>query len=321
MKLIDKPGIYDLTMEQYHGQPCVGPSVSSTGLRTIHTQSPAHYWVDSSLNPDRDEEEDDSTAALDLGRAAHHLFLGEADFGKFFTMRPETIEGAAWQGNRTACKKWLSDRANEGITVLKGEQIKHIKGMSKALNAHPLVQNGILNGQIEKSLIWKDEETGIWLKARPDAIPNDSGDFSDLKTTVETGIKLDRSVSKFRYDMQAALVKMGAKAALGIDMTEFSFVFVEKTPPYCVDVLVLKPEDIALAELDIRVALRTLAYCIKTDDWFGPSGTQRDARYVHIGEFTKKDAQARREFLEAEIRPAQMAATQIAAPASMQAAE
>jgi hypothetical protein len=73
--------------------------------------------------------------------------------------------------------------------------------------------------------------------------------------------------------MQAALVKWGCKEVLGRDMTEFSFVFVEKEPPHCVDVLVLDPEDIEAAEHDLRMALRTLAYCLKTGDWFGPSGS------------------------------------------------
>src|SRR6185312_6098545 len=110
-------------------------------------------------------------------------------------------------------------------------------------------------------------------------------------------------VINYRYDMQAALTKWGAKEVLGIDMADFSFVFVEKDPPYCVDVLVLDKEDIQSAENDLRTALRTLKFCLETGDWFGPSGTQRDARYVSIGEWARNNAVARREFLAREIRP------------------
>jgi hypothetical protein len=183
--------------------------------------------------------------------------------------------------------------------------------MARSLAANPLVQNGILNGQIEKSLIWKDDETGIWLKARPDAIPNDSGDFADLKTSCDIGYKLDNAVDNYRYDMQAALVKMGAKACLGIDLTEFSFVFVENDAPYTVSTLVLKSADLVDAEADIRTALRVLAYCIKTDDWFGPSGTQQDARYVNISPLSKARHKMRREFLEREIQPAAIEPAQL----------
>lgn len=304
---ISKKGVYSLSMADYHGQPCIGPSVSSSGLRTIFSESPAHFWVKSSLNPNAIEQKD--SEAFVFGRAAHHLLLGEDDFSTLFVVRPEEIEGAAWQGNRTVCKKWIADQQKAGRTVLTPAQIEAIRGMARSLAAHPLIDAGILNGDIEKSLIWQDKETGIWLKARPDAIPNDSGDFADLKTTSETGFKLDRSVSAYRYDMQAALTKWACKEVLGIDMEEFSFVFVEKEPPHCVDVLVLDKEDIQAAEHDLRAALRTLAYCLKNNDWFGPSGTQRDARYVSLGEFARNSALARREFLEREIKPAEVQPT------------
>jgi len=319
MKLIDKNGLYDITMDTYHGQCTVGRSTSSTDLRRLFLESPAHCYAKSSINPDRKPQK--NTEAFTLGRAAHHLLLGEAGYQDQFKMRPETLEGVAWQGNRTVCKKWLADQLNAGITVVTEDQVAAIRGMAASLATHPLVQAGIMNGQIEKSLIWKDEETGIWLKARPDAIPNDSGDFADLKTTSEIGYKLDNSVWKYRYDMQAALVKMGAKACLGIEMQEFSFIFVESTEPHSVDVLTLKASDIEAAEADIRTALRTMAYCIKTGDWFQPSGSQRDARYVNIGSTARDFAKKRREFLEQEIQPSAMATAQIAAPTAMQAAE
>lgn len=307
-KLIAKKGIYDMSMDDYHGQCCVGPSVSSTDLRTLFTLSPAHMFEQSSLNTEHEEDEDEAKekAHFSLGRAAHHLILGEEAFSTLFVIRPETLDGAPWQGNRTVCRKWLADQANQGRTVLKGEQIKQIRGMAKALSKHPLVQHGILNGQIEKSLIWKDEETGIWLKSRPDAIPTDCASGADLKTTTETGFKLDRAIAKYRYDMQAALVKMGFKACLNIDMDEFSFIFVETKPPHSVDVVCLSPEDLAEAERDVRASLRVLRHCLDTGDWFGPMGTQRDARYVHFSKFAKEEQQFRREFLEREIAPAEI---------------
>lgn len=304
---ITKKAVYSISMADYHGQCCAGPSVSSSGLRTIFTQSPAHFWVGSSLNPKAIEQKD--SEAFIFGRAAHHLLLGEDDFSSLFIVRPaQAPDGRDWNGNNKSCKEWLEAQTKAGRTVLTSAQIENIRGMARALAAHPLVDAGILNGDIEKSLIWEDKETGIWLKARPDAIPNDS-DFADLKTTSETGFKLDRSVASYRYDMQAALVKWGCKEVLGRDMAEFSFVFVEKEPPHCVDVLVLDPEDIEAAERDLRAALRTMAYCLKTGDWFGPSGSQRDARYVSMGEYARQSALLRREFLEREIKPAEVQPT------------
>lgn len=293
---IRKPGLYpNLPIDTYHGDCCDGPSISSGGLRTIFTLSPAHYWVTSPLNPDRIEEDDKE--AFILGRAAHHLLLGEDQFSTQFTMRPDK-----WDSWRTKdAQNWRSAEEKAGRTVLLPSQITQIRGMARSLAAHPLIEAGILNGQIEQSLIWQDETTGVWLKSRPDAIPNQSGDFADLKTTAMTGFKLDNEVINHRYDMQAALAAMGAKAVLDLDMTSFSFVFVEKKPPHCVDVVSLTTDDIASAMDDLRVAIDTFAHCLETDNWFGPSGTQSDARWVQISETAKQRAMFRRDFLRREI--------------------
>lgn len=301
MLKISKPGLYDkISMADYHGDLCVGPSVSSSGLRTIFTTSPAHYFDGSYLNPDRAEEEDKE--AFILGRAAHHLLLGEDDFSTLFVMRPEEApDGRAWNGNNNSCKAWLADQAKAGRTVLTPAQIEQIRGMARALAKNNLVQNGILNGKIEQTLVWKDKETGIWLKSRPDAIPNDGGDVADLKTTRHFGWDLDNSASKLRYDIQAALVKWGLKAVLNIDMASFSLVFTESKRPHCVDVLTLHNEDIEQAEKDLRVALRVFARCVETDNWFGPSGSQSDARYMAFSQRVREAAEHRRDFLMREI--------------------
>lgn len=305
---ISEDGVYRISMEAYHGQPCVGPSVSSTDLRTLFQKSPAHMFVNSSLNPNKVQREE--TDAFILGRAAHHLFLGEDDFSSLFVMRPEQIGGAAWQGNRTVCKEWLAEQDRVGRTVVTPKQIEQIRGMARSLGAHPLVRAGILNGAIEQSVIHKDKKTGLWLKVRPDAIPNASGDFADLKTSSDSGFDLDRSISTYRYDMQAAMVGMASREVLGREMESFSFVFVEKEPPHSVDVLSLPKEDIERAERDLRVAIDVCAWCIEHNNWFGPSGTQLDARWVNVSEWVQKVSDGRRDFLRAEIAKADAVRTE-----------
>lgn len=298
---ITEPGIYSgVPMAVYHSQAlCDGPSVSSSGLRTIFTKSPAHFYATWPGNPECEPPED--TAAFTLGRAAHHLLLSEDFFTTLFIMRPEELAGKPWQGNRTECKAWLKDQSVAGRTVLKPDDIKSIRGMARSLAQNSLVMQGILNGGIELTLAWKDKETGVWLKARPDAVPNDSGDVADLKTSVDIGFQLDRSISKYRYDMQAALVGRGLQEVLDMKMETFSFVFVEKAAPFSTDVLTLHHEDIQYADLDLQVALKVFANCLKTGEWFGPSGKQFDSRYAQISDNARLDAGNRRSFLEREI--------------------
>ncbi|SHG78518.1 PDDEXK-like protein of unknown function [Kaistia soli DSM 19436] len=295
--LIDTAGCYaDLDIERYHGQCTEGPSISSSGLREIFSKSPAHFWATSSLNPDRAEPADKDE--LILGRAAHHLLLGEQGFDRLFAIRPD-----AWKDWRTgAAKAWRAAQIEVGRTVLSPGEIESIRGMHASLAAHPLVARGILDGAIEQSLIWQDTETGIWLKARPDAIPTSSGDFADLKTAASVAPEdLSRAVSDRRYDMQAALVKWAAKAVLDIDMTDFALVFVEKSPPHCVEIRVIRHDDIAEAETDLRAALQLFAKCLKNGRWPGPGGSLSDLAPIGLSEFARRRAADRRAFIQQEI--------------------
>lgn len=276
-QVITVPGIYSgVPMMTYHGPGlCDGPSISSSGLRKIFNDSPAHYWVTSPYNPNRIDEDDKQ--AFIFGRAAHHTLLGEASFKNHFAVRPEKWD--SWRTNDA--KAWKAEQILAGLTVLEPKEIEAIKGIAYSLGQHPLVTEGILNGLIECTLVWKDPETGYWLKARPDAIPTDSGDFADLKTTTAVDDdSLEKTVGEYGYAMQGALVAMGARAVMGMEMNSFNLVFVEKKPPHCVRVVALRPADIERGIQQVEASLRAFAQSMKTMKWPGPGGSQIDAAYI-----------------------------------------
>lgn len=282
-KPITAPGIYSgVPMDVYHGPNlCDGPSVSSSGLRKLMGESPAHYWCESPYNPDRIEQKE--TEALTFGRAAHHLLLGEDDFNTHYIVRPEQFD--SWRSN--ASKLWRAEQEEAGRTVLLPEQLETIRGLARSLAAHPLVDAGILNGAIEQTIVWRCKETGIWLKARPDAIPNDAGDFADLKTTtsVQTA-DLARAIAEHGYHQQAAMIAAGWHALTGRDVASFSFVFVERTPPYCTRIVTLRDDDLARGERQNFVAVRAFAKCMESGEWPGPGGA--DAEYISLPEWSQK---------------------------------
>ncbi len=279
--LITKPGVYSgVDMATYHGaQLCDGPSVSSSTLRTITNESPAHAWVTHPLNPNRIEPEE--TDAFILGRAAHHLLLGEDDFSTIFIKRPDEIGGEAWHGNKKICKAWLAEQKLSGRTVLTGSNIEQIKGMARSLAAHPLVASGILNGGIEQSYLWKCKDTGLWKKARPDATPNESGDFCDLKTSVSVLTEdLQRTIAEYGYHQQGAMICEGWHALTGSNASSFTLAFVEKKPPYCVRIVTLRDDDLARGEQQNAAAMQTFARCLESGEWPGPGGA--DAEYLSL---------------------------------------
>lgn len=291
-KQISKPGIYSrMPLHSYHlGNICVGPSVSSSGFRALNplsdgTNSPAHYWAYSPLNPKRRPKEDKPHFVL--GRALHHLILGEPAFAKLFVERPDTVDGYAYNANRNEWKRWLAARRSDGKTVLSPEQIEDIRGMSLALGANHEVQQGILSGQIERSMFWIDDETGLWVKCRPDSIPADL-QFGDLKIT-GTSVRwydMQKSIEKFGYYQQAALVAEGCRRIFAEDMQLFTYVFIESKYPHCVDTVEIKDNDLARGHEVNHVAMRLIAQGLKTGKWPGPG--ERGIRPIEMRDHAQK---------------------------------
>lgn len=300
---ITMPGVYDLPMAVYHSDCCEGPSISSSGLRTIWAQSPAHYHYDSPYNPNRPEPKD--RPHFSIGRAAHHLlYLGEKGFSDEFVVRP-----SEWSDWRTKdAKAWRDAAIADGKTVLTDAEIEAIKGMAASLGKHPLVrpgpgQSGILDGAVERSLIWQDEKTGVWLKSRPDNIPSGSGLFADLKTAESVSDEsLERSLASFGYHMQAALVAMASETVLGLpaDAFTFAFVWVEKAPPHCVRVTVLTGEDLERGRMQLRRSIDQFAACVASGVWPGPGGDRRDAEYLQLPPWAAKRIDMQLEIAAAE---------------------
>lgn len=291
-KPITVPGIYSgVPIDAYHrGDICDGPSVSSTSLRHLWNKSPAHCWANSPLNPKRVPET--GTEAKILGGATHTLIVGEP-FSDRYVVQPATFLGEKWNGNRTDCKRQKSQWKREGKLVVTEKQVEQIEGMAAALSLNSLVLAGILNGLIERSIFWIDKETGLWLKARPDAIPSDSGDFSDLKTTTSVLYHdLQRTIGDYGYAQQGAMILEGARA-IGIEASSFSLVWVESSPPHSVRVQQLKDEDLARGTKMNRVALRTFAECLSTGVWPGPGDDRADAEYVDLADWRRKQIDER----------------------------
>ena len=275
-------GIYtDIPIETYHSDLCIGPSVSSSDLRTVTQHSPAHYWCNSVYNqqpPEPDEEAPKEKEHFALGRAAHHLLLGEEAFSTIFVVRPKQWDD--WR--KDAAKDWRAEQENAGRTVLIPKQLTVIRGLARSLARNPLVQAGILNGDVEQSFVWKDKETGLWLKSRPDVRPIDSGDFCDLKTTTDvTYDELSRTIGIYGYHQQAALAGEGYKVLTGRPMTSFSFCFAEKTAPWSVRIVTLKECDLLRGAAQNRMAIRQMAECFEKNEWPGP-GDYQEAEFIEI---------------------------------------
>lgn len=286
-KPISSPGLYaGVDIELYHRDPDLfdGFSVSSSGLRTI-LRRPLEYWYSSPYNPNA--EEPDAKPALDFGKAAHMLLLGEQGFAERYVLRPAKYEDdkgvwKPWSGNANACKEWLAKQAEAGKAVITDTEIGHIRNMAAALAGKEAVRLGILNGRIERSIFTR--RGNIWLKNRPDVIPNDSGDFVDLKTAASVDDdSLSKAIYSNGYHIQAGFTRMVVRDVLGPDaFTSFTFAFVEKQPPYDVRIMQLKDADIDMGERQAMRGLAILNECLKRGEWPGFDGFDQHISFVEM---------------------------------------
>ena len=285
---ITKPGIYaDVPIDVYHDDCCDGPSISSSGLRTIVNDSPKHYWLTSYLNPDAPEQEE--SEALLLGRAVHHLILGQKNFAAEFVIQPlkyvHPKEGEkAWSNNAQICKDWRAEQKKKHKSILTATQVEKIKGMARSLAQDEMVKLGLLNGLVEHSLFWRDKKTGIWCKIRPDTMPvlpaltGASADICDLKTILGVDyIEMHNSYKTNAYYMQAGLIREGLREVLSVDVSTFTLQFIEKTEPHCTRPVILDEDDMDLGDEANRVGLDVMARCMVMKQWPGPGrGPGRD---------------------------------------------
>jgi hypothetical protein len=262
---IGKPGIYSgVPIDAYHGDLCIGPSVSSSGLRTIESKTPLHFYAGSYLNPDRVAEE--RNEAFNFGRAAHTLLLGESDFRDKYVVRPD--EYRDWRTK--AAQQWRGDQEAAGKTVLIPSQITAIRGIARSLETHPLVKQGILYGLVEHTIVCQDKATGVWLKIRPDVVPAADGVLVDAKSTEDASPEaVRRSILNYGYPMQGALGTIVMKEALDLTITDFVLLFFEKKEPHAIAITAIDNEWVSYARRQVRRSIDKFAHCVESGEWPG----------------------------------------------------
>mgnify|MGYP003648639459 CR=1 FL=1 len=136
--LITKPGAYPyISAEDYHRNPALlpGPSLSSSGAKTLGTMSPFHFWFDSPLNPNRPPEPD--KPHFRVGKAAHDIILLNERWEQFYHVLPEGFSRAKKNQMRDAIEE--ADAAiEEGKTVLRYEESLTVVAIAEALKKNKL---------------------------------------------------------------------------------------------------------------------------------------------------------------------------------------
>lgn len=253
MTTITEPGlVFDMSDEEYHGDPVPGGSLSSSLARRLTEYVPAKAIA---MHLGRKP-----TATMNLGKAAHLHALGAG---------PELV---VWQhdGRTKAGKEERAERADdiaaERIVAVKADERDQVMGMVAALRADPEVAAILDAGAPEVSTFW--QEQGIWCRGRFDLL-GDVGD--DYKTTDDASPRgFERAMSTYGYHQQADFYLRGLRV-LGHPAGDqpLRFICQEKTYPYLVQVHTCDELAMEVAAALNDRAIATFAECVKSGEWAG----------------------------------------------------
>lgn len=267
-KTITEPGVYsNIPLEDYHNNLALldGPSVSKSSLKNIFRSlkgSPKQFWTLWAHNPDHVVLE--PSDALNLGKATHALLLGDEVFAEKFAIRPAEFKDYRKQ----AAQDWKKAVLESGKTPVTPDDIEKTRRIAEDAARDPMVQQGILNGSVERSMFLKDEKTGLWFKSRPDNLALD-GFWADLKTTSSMDMAfIRRQAEDNGYFLQGAGVRMACRE-LGLPFETFVNVYVSTADTPDTQAIELDPADLDLGEDMIRAGLDQIATCMKSGIWPG----------------------------------------------------
>ncbi len=204
--------VRDMTVDEYHAHPAMSNSRLSMFAKDPNLLS----WVD---NCPVDTEK---LATFDFGKAVHAICLEPHLLKTDFVMMPKMD----LRTNKGKAEKAEFYAANEGKHILDADEHKKLNLMYESIMAHPAARKIIeADGIAEGSFFFKDADTGVDCRARPDKV---IGNYAaDIKTTPELG-KFKFSVDDFRYYVQAPFYLDGINSCGG-EAEHMKFLVVQKT--------------------------------------------------------------------------------------------
>ena len=254
---ITSPGVYDLPMAVYRGQPCDGLSISSSDAQIITDATPAH--LQASWAEDAEEE---GSKESDLGTLIHAMLLEPHRAEKQIVV----IDAKDWK--KPSDQATRREAVAAGLLAVLPKHIKQAQGAVDAVMAHPVASALLSEGQAEQSWFAKDAATGLWLKARLDFWNTARRIIVDIKTvgSASPGF-LQRRVYDGGWFMQApwycdVVERVERRPAAG-----YAWIIVEQKPPHSV---VVRMPDTNLLGHGIRLnqqAIATIHRCVQTGQW------------------------------------------------------
>lgn len=188
---IDDPGYFRLK------------SIDQSQLKQF-LKNPAD-WAYHRLNDDHKP-----TDAMKFGTAFHAYLLGTSD-----VVSPPEGESFRSKDNQ----KWRADQLEAGNIIVSYNDMQLLKRMKEGIEQtslmpeYPDYMEIIEQGTKEQCIEWKDRQTGLMLKAKPDLIPAGTDYLVDLKTAQKADAEsFAKEVINYGYHIQTVFYRAAVAA-------------------------------------------------------------------------------------------------------------
>lgn len=277
--LIDKPGIWNVTREQYDADPVIVPSLSNSIAKLILEKSPAHARLNhprlnSNFEPRHERK-------FDLGNAFHALMLGEGekvvtlDYDDFKKPAAREARDAAIDDGKLPLLTHVYEAACEMMAAARRQLDETEEGAGVFLADR---------GKSEVTIVW--EEEGTWFRIRPDWVPKGGNVIWDLKTTAESANpeRWVRTMYNVGGDTQPPFYINGMRAVTKKEW-HWRWVVIEITPPYALSICAPSTPMLELGNAKIGRATAYWRWCMAKNKWPAYS---RETAYLEVAPWEER---------------------------------
>lgn len=248
-------GIYfDLSNESYHADP----AISRSGMM-LFAESPYRYWANY-INPDRPPKK--FTPQMEFGTALHSYILEKEKFDQEYILEPvyeklpklvrlKDVGRPVFEAYKAAkakiefCNEMIfNDFDPTGKKILSLEEMNQLILMQMELLKHKEANALLKDAIYESSYFWKDKESGLMVKCRPDVLHDNI--IVDLKTCASASSRAYQgAMIDGGYHIQAAIIRDGVRELAGRDIPNAINVCIETKYPYSIGIKIISEDVLA----------------------------------------------------------------------------
>jgi hypothetical protein len=257
--------LLNVTEEEYHADPCAGPSLSHSIAHTLVTESPRHAWLE---HPKLGGVKRVATKAMDEGSILHRMLLGEgADFD---LITADNFRTKVAQEQRDAS-------VAAGRIPLLMKDFDKLSTACNRIRENAAGQGFPFGGLSEVSIEFTEraDKGEILCRCRIDQVRTGHLLYDVKRVRSANPKDLSRLIVEFGYDIQWAAYTHGYEELNGdaVGRSDMVFLFCEVEPPYEV---VPARLDGALREIGMRrwtKAVRLWEQLLNEGSWPWPGYT------------------------------------------------